>query len=456
MFKSLRKISFISVMLLTIRVSNVQPQQQSLYPSRNIISSIIERFLYNESENIIDINVQLINTTELLRKWGLSSETHRTKTQDGYTLTMHRIVPKYANSPPVLLQHGLCLASDSWILRGQEDLAIILHNNGYDVWMGNKFDKNVTGKRYPLNIKYTYMFLSSKRSVNVCIAGMLVLSLLPSNEEVTGKRYPLNIKYTYMFLSSKSNRSDKMRIDTSNPWRFNFIDTFASWHEHGLYDVPAMIDYILSVTRRPTLSYIGHSMGTTMFYVMASMRPEYNRKINLQISLAPVAYVSRMKSYPLVFKHFADNIKYITKVLRKNRKYEILERRLANPIAIICKDPTLRPICYQAAFLIIGPDLYQMPDENIITAILTHFPAGTSFKNVIHYLQNIKALDFQGYDYGHFENMRRYGNFFSPRYNLSAITAPVALFYSNNDYLSHPAVRMKTTFIISFLPITLQ
>ncbi|KAI5738221.1 hypothetical protein M8J77_004316 [Diaphorina citri] len=372
MFKSLRKISFISVMLLTIRVSNVQPQQQSLYPSRNIISSIIERFLYNESENIIDINVQLMNTTELLRKWGLSSETHRTKTQDGYTLTMHRIVPKYANSPPVLLQHGLCLASDSWILRGQEDLAIILHNNGYDVWMGN-----IRGNYYSRHHDY-----------------------MDPREEAF--------------------------------WDF-------SWHEHGLYDVPAMIDYILSVTRRPTLSYIGHSMGTTMFYVMASMRPEYNRKINLQISLAPVAYVSRMKSYPLVFKHFADNIKYITKVLRKNRKYEILERRLANPIAIICKDPTLRPICYQAAFLIIGPDLYQMPDENIITAILTHFPAGTSFKNVIHYLQNIKALDFQGYDYGHFENMRRYGNFFSPRYNLSAITAPVALFYSNNDYLSHPA-----------------
>lgn len=79
-----------------------------------------------------------------------------------------------------------------------------------------------------------------------------------------------------------------------------------------MYDTPAMIDYILAYTRRPNLSYIGHSMGTTMFYVMTSMRPEYNSKVNLHISLAPVAYLSRMKSYQLVFKPFGENKKYFS------------------------------------------------------------------------------------------------------------------------------------------------
>lgn len=64
----------------------------------------------------------------------------------------------------------------------------------------------------------------------------------------------------------------------------------------GVYDLPASIDYILSITRQRNLFYIGHSMGTTMFYVMASARPQYNSKIRLMISLSPVAYMGHIKS----------------------------------------------------------------------------------------------------------------------------------------------------------------
>lgn len=69
-----------------------------------------------------------------------------------------------------------------------------------------------------------------------------------------------------------------------------------SWHEMGVYDLPAFIDYILTKTEQRNLYYIGHSMGTTMFYVMASTRPEYNSKIKLMISLSPVAYMAHIKS----------------------------------------------------------------------------------------------------------------------------------------------------------------
>ena len=64
----------------------------------------------------------------------------------------------------------------------------------------------------------------------------------------------------------------------------------------GVYDLPACIDYILTMTRQRDLFYIGHSMGTTMFYVMASTRPEYNSKVRLMISLSPVAYMAHIKS----------------------------------------------------------------------------------------------------------------------------------------------------------------
>lgn len=44
------------------------------------------------------------------------------------------------------------------------------------------------------------------------------------------------------------------------------------------------------------LIYIGHSMGTTMNFVLLSEKPEYNEKIKLFIALAPVAFMTHIKS----------------------------------------------------------------------------------------------------------------------------------------------------------------
>lgn len=76
----------------------------------------------------------------------------------------------------------------------------------------------------------------------------------------------------------------------------------------GYFDLPAEIDFILNNTIYTQLTYIGHSMGTTMFYVMASMRPEYNEKLLGQISLAPVGYLSRTRSPIRYLAPFALNI----------------------------------------------------------------------------------------------------------------------------------------------------
>jgi pimeloyl-ACP methyl ester carboxylesterase len=64
----------------------------------------------------------------------------------------------------------------------------------------------------------------------------------------------------------------------------------------GVYDIPTEIDWILNTTNHKKLFYIGHSMGTTMFYVMTTMRPEYNDKVQFMVSLAPVAFVENVKS----------------------------------------------------------------------------------------------------------------------------------------------------------------
>lgn len=57
-----------------------------------------------------------------------------------------------------------------------------------------------------------------------------------------------------------------------------------------------MIDYTLKVTKKKALFHIGHSQGTTSFYVMCSELPKYNKKIIAHASLAPIAYMKHAVS----------------------------------------------------------------------------------------------------------------------------------------------------------------
>ena len=54
----------------------------------------------------------------------------------------------------------------------------------------------------------------------------------------------------------------------------------------GIYDVKANIDYILDQTEHDKLVYIGHSQGTTQFFVANSFGP-LNDKVEAFIGLGP-------------------------------------------------------------------------------------------------------------------------------------------------------------------------
>lgn len=168
------------------------------------------------------------------------------QTSDGYLLEMHRITSSPRNrthshdarKQPVFLMHGLLDASSGFVIMGPySGLAYLLADRGYDVWMGN-----ARGNRY-------------------------------SRKHVT--RNP-----------------DGRRSERRAFWSF-------SWHEVGVIDVPEMIDYVLVETGFEKLHYIGHSQGTTSFFVMASELPEYNAKILTMQALAPVVFMSNLRS-PLV------------------------------------------------------------------------------------------------------------------------------------------------------------
>lgn len=60
-------------------------------------------------------------------------------------------------------------------------------------------------------------------------------------------------------------------------------------------------------TRR-NLLYVGHSMGTTMAFVMLASKPEYNDKIQALFAMAPVGFMGHVKSPIRLLAPFSHDI----------------------------------------------------------------------------------------------------------------------------------------------------
>lgn len=65
--------------------------------------------------------------------------------------------------------------------------------------------------------------------------------------------------------------------------------------------MPNTIDYVLNNTGYSQLQYVGHSQGTTSFFVMGSERPDYMSKIISMHAMAPVAFFEHTKSPVMKF-----------------------------------------------------------------------------------------------------------------------------------------------------------
>ncbi|KAI1282160.1 Lipase member M [Halotydeus destructor] len=184
------------------------------------------------------------NVPQIIESRGFIAESHYVTTEDGYILTVHRIVnPDFRGQElkPVLMQHGLLASSVDFIINSPDgylndiettpsnNLGFVLAKRGFDVWLGNS-----RGNIYSANH-----------------------TSIPVNK----KRF----------------------------WQFTFDEMIK-------YDLPSTIDYVRNHTQSETIAYVGHSQGTVIMFGLLSTQPKYNDIIKPYIALAPVTTCSHIKS----------------------------------------------------------------------------------------------------------------------------------------------------------------
>ncbi|KAL4143880.1 hypothetical protein QTP88_006135 [Uroleucon formosanum] len=216
-----------------------------------------------------------------------------------------------------------------------------------------------------------------------------------------------------------------------------------SLHEVGKYDLPASIDYILGKSNTSQLHYIGFSMGTCVFFIMGSERPEYQPKIRSQISLAPVAFLSHTRSS---LRFIAPHAKMLNVMYQRMWKGMLMPQSGIQKFfaSTLCREKIMQKmICEKCIlFSVCGSDPYHF-DTKLIPLIMGHFPAGTSANLAAHFSQFILKDTFGQYDYGRDMNLRIYNSTEPPTYNLNSIRVPITLIYGENDVLANPIDVMK-------------
>ncbi|XP_015124109.1 lipase 3 [Diachasma alloeum] len=225
-----------------------------------------------------------------------------------------------------------------------------------------------------------------------------------------------------------SRRHKKHSTDDSEFWDF-------SMDEYALRDLPAMLDYIIATTGQPQLSYIGHSLGTTLILMLLADKPEYNHKLTVVIHFAPVSY---WKTWNLIRLLLAIVASFL-QVLPPSGAVEFPIPNIAQPAIIhyFCLNAVTVKLCRIPFRILLGHDPEQFDVDEEAVYLLSHYPAGTSAKVFQHYGQQLRWGSFGHYKYWTTAgNREAYGQAKAPEYDLSNIRAPTIIFEGQNDPLA--------------------
>nr|XP_028584369.1 putative lysosomal acid lipase/cholesteryl ester hydrolase [Podarcis muralis] len=279
-----------------------------------------------ESKSKTEVNPEVyMNISEKIRYWGYPSEEYEVITKDGYFLSLNRI--------------------PGGKLEDESLKATILLIHGLDLegsdWIANPPHQSLG-------------FILADAGYDVWIG---------NNRG-----------------NSWSRRHQNLTIEEEAFWDFSF-------HEMGIYDLPAMTDFILQKTGRDKIYCGGHAQGSTVAFVAFSVIPQMSEKIKMFFAMGP-AYTLHFSISPIIRVLRMPNTLF--KIIFGTKEFCLLSPKLKELLAQKCS-------CQ---------------------------PSG-------------RTGEFKYFDYGP-KNIDKYKQMTPPFYKIEEITVPIAMWSGGQDWVCRP------------------
>ncbi|XP_033005091.1 lipase member M-like [Lacerta agilis] len=228
--------------------------------------------------------------------------------------------------------------------------------------------------------------------------------------------------------TSWSQRNEHFSADQDEFWDFSF-------HEMAIYDLPAMINFILKKTGQKQLYYVGHSQGATIGFIAFSVIPELSQKVNMFFALAPS--ISLQYSTCPFFKLSTIFPEYSSKSTLVRGEFVLSRKPARDFMQKLCRASFMQKLCVRLIFTLSGgfnATNLNMSRADVYTA---HFPDSTSSKTLLHWKQIKDSGLFRYFDYGN-ENEARYNQSVPPLYKIEDMSVPTAVWSAGNDLIASP------------------
>jgi len=324
--------------------------------------------------NAADLDPEItMTTTEIINRWGYPAEEVDAVTDDGYILTLHRI--PYGKDGPSANRPVIFLQ------HGLEDSSVS--------WVVNQPSQSAG-------------FIFADAGFDVWIGNM------------RGNTYSRD----HVSLSPKSHEF----------WDFSF-------DEMVTYDIPAMINTALKTSGQDSLYYAGHSQGTLTMFAKLARDPDFHKKIRKSFMLAPVAHVKYIKGMFDVLAHYLYEEVKIFYDIFGDGEFAPTGDLFTLIAEYVCENLPGAKFCDNLMMLIMGVDSNQL-NITRTPVYMSHIPAGTSTKNVLHWTQMVRNGILAEYDYGSWNNNKHYHSRRPPKYDLALDNADIYLFWSPTDWLA--------------------
>ena len=221
--------------------------------------------------------------------------------------------------------------------------------------------------------------------------------------------------------------------------------------EISKYDFPALVNFPLETTKNKHLVLICHSQSTSFYTVAFSEKRSYAKmkgKISKVVMLNPTLDLSEIPSY------WVNWLGYLPQRIVQTKLFTIIN--IADHYLFawqnfpgICQSKYKvtqklhKWFIYNMSFfyerLFIFTDISQdSEDYNMVKKFMMHFPAGTSWKNLVHLTQQMRGEGdiIKRYDYGPSRNHSVYGTKEAKHYELSNIKdVKISAYIGTKDFL---------------------